>query len=163
MGGAETTQTRRYDLRREAVREQIERETDGKTGASKAYAAINAYAQEAPEAPRRRSWLRPRKTTPNGDGGGLHSWISPHPSLQSRLKRLQAQGAHVDAAAFAEAGPTPKQMALIVLVGGPLIALCAVLLEHRRGAGDGPHHRVHDDPAGDRVRHLRVVILTASA
>jgi len=62
-----------------------------------------------------------------GSGSSTFGWVSPHPSLQKRLKRLQAQGAHVDTSTF-KRGPTPAQIGLMVLIFGPLIALCTVLL-----------------------------------
>ena len=58
---------------------------------------------------------------------GTLGWISPHPSLKSRLKRLRALGAHVDERAL-QGGMAPKQMALLVLVGVPIGLLIGALL-----------------------------------
>lgn len=59
------------------------------------------------------------------DVGGL-SWVSFHPSLAKRLKRLRALGASVRAPEPERQGPA--QTVLLVLVGAPLAAIVAVLL-----------------------------------
>jgi Zn-dependent protease with chaperone function len=59
--------------------------------------------------------------------GGNLGWLSPHPSLKSRLKRLQALGAYVDERVFS-GGMTPTQVALMILVGGPIGLLIGALM-----------------------------------
>jgi Zn-dependent protease with chaperone function len=131
--GGSTVRTRRHERRSEALRQQIERDTAGKKGASRLFAAINSQYQVSQE--RRAEILaeaereeRTEQEDRQESTDGLHSWISPHPSLQRRLKRLQAQGAHVDSASFGRPGPTPKQIFWMVAIFGPLIALCVVLM-----------------------------------
>jgi Zn-dependent protease with chaperone function len=58
--------------------------------------------------------------------GGL-SWVSFHPSLESRLKRLRALGARVDDPA-PERPRHPAQTALMVAIVAPFAAIIAVLL-----------------------------------
>jgi hypothetical protein len=74
-------------------------------------------------------------TTPSGadghapdesDIGGL-SWVSFHPSMASRLKRLRAMGAHVSDAGL-ERPRSSAQIALIAAIVAPLAIVIAVLL-----------------------------------
>lgn len=58
---------------------------------------------------------------------GQMSWVSVHPSLPSRLKRLQAMGANVDPAALASQRKTPQDW-VFMLAMSPLIALIVFLL-----------------------------------
>ena len=58
---------------------------------------------------------------------GQLGWVSAHPSLQSRLKRLRAMGAHVDEAALA--GPQRSVQDWVVIAAmSPLLALIVFLL-----------------------------------
>lgn len=136
------------------VLSEIERETAGKTGADLLSARMKAGARyrqrlmtaaakyEAEEQARYRAAAGAHASAearapsdaqtstdagvPDDEMGGL-SWVSFHPSLAKRLKRLQAMGAHVDDDAFGRPRK-PLPIGLILVFGLPLALLMVVLL-----------------------------------
>ena len=70
----------------------------------------------------------PDTQTPEDEAeiGGL-SWVSFHPSLSSRLKRLRAMGAHVEDDRPRKRS-NPAGLALLIAIVAPLAVLMAVLL-----------------------------------
>jgi hypothetical protein len=124
VGGGVTRRAREYEEKFVAeLREEVARAGDGTSGLDRMAAQLRAGQRY------RQRLLADEEETTSFDEPeiGQSSWISAHPPLPSRLKRLQAMGAHVSEAAFAN--PTkPKQTALMWLVLSPLMALIAVLL-----------------------------------
>jgi Zn-dependent protease with chaperone function len=124
VGGGVTRRAREYEEKSVAeLREEVARAGDGTSGLDRMAAQLRAGQRY------RQRLLADEEETTSFDEPeiGQLSWISAHPPLPSRLKRLQAMGAHVSEAAFAS--PTkPKQTALMWLVLSPLMALVAVLL-----------------------------------
>src|SRR5215212_888524 len=105
------------------MRAEVERESAGKSGVDLVGARLRAGSRY------RRRLAASADATPadeEAEAGGL-SWVSFHPSLGERLKRLQAMGAHVEASAPAPSR-NPLHIGLIALIVAPLAALIAVLL-----------------------------------
>jgi Zn-dependent protease with chaperone function len=124
VGGGVTQRAREHEERLvTGLRDEVERESEGTSGVDRVAARLRAGDRY------RQRLLAEEEETASFDEPeiGQFSWISAHPPLPSRLKRLQAMGAHVSEAVFAS--PTkPKHTALMWLVVSPLFALVAVLL-----------------------------------
>jgi hypothetical protein len=123
VGGGVTQRAREHEEMLSELRAEVARESEGKSGVDRVAARLRAGDRY------RQRLLAEEEETASFDEPeiGQASWISAHPSLPSRLKRLQAMGAHVSEAVFASS-TKPKQTALMWLVLSPLMALVAVLL-----------------------------------
>jgi len=125
VGGGVTDRARAQKEDLEALQAELEQESAGKSGAEKVAARLragNRYRQ------------RLQAEADNTDGGdqdqseiGQMGWLSVHPTLQSRLKRLQAMGAHVSAEALDDGG-AGKKMWLSLLIFSPFLALVVFLM-----------------------------------
>lgn len=122
VGGGVTNEARVNEAVMEQLRAEAEAEGEGKSTPERIAARLRAGQKYAAHV-RAESEASEAK---DSDMGGL-SWISFHPSLPSRLKRLRAMGAHVDEAVF-KSRMTGQQMAIMAAVITPLAAVVAVLL-----------------------------------
>lgn len=122
VGGNVTDRHRETQAVMEEMHEAVERESAGKSGAEGVAARLRAGARYR----QRLAAQADASTTDDQSEIGQFGWLSVHPSLQSRLKRLQKMGAHVDPAALED--PSRKQTMLALLIFSPLFALIAFLM-----------------------------------
>lgn len=123
VGGGVTDRHRAHREVMEEMQEEVEREGAGKSGAEQIAARLRAGHRY-----RQRLMAEADASTSDDQSEiGQFGWLSVHPSLQSRLKRLQKMGAHVSAEAL-EAGTSSKQMMLAMLVFSPFLVLIAFLI-----------------------------------
>jgi Zn-dependent protease with chaperone function len=123
VGGGNRGRSAAVEAEVAAMQAEVERESAGKSTAERLAARARAGSRY-----RRRLEAAADATGPDDESemGGL-SWVSFHPSLAKRLKRLQAMGARIDDPGAAR--PTnPVQVALIVAFATPIAALLAFLL-----------------------------------
>lgn len=104
---------------------EIDRESAGRTGADRIAARLragNAYRR------RLQAEAEAQATAGGADESELGhlGWLSVHPSLQSRLRRLQAMGAHVDPRDLDDG--RGRQFWIGLAIVSPLFALVAVLM-----------------------------------
>ena len=122
VGGSVTDRHRETQAVIEEMREAVERESAGKSGAEGVAARLRAGARY-----RQRLAAQADASSPDDQSEiGQFGWLSVHPSLQSRLKRLQKMGAQIDPAALED--PSSKHTALMLLVLSPVFALVAFLM-----------------------------------
>jgi Flp pilus assembly protein TadB len=118
--------TDRHRANQEVVAElqaEVERESAGTSGVEGVAARLRAGAKY-----RQRLLAEAEHSSPADESEiGQLGWLSAHPSLASRLKRLQRMGAHVDPRTLEE-GTSGRQMTLGLLLLSPVFALVAVLL-----------------------------------
>ncbi|MCC7368562.1 MAG: M48 family metalloprotease [Chloroflexi bacterium] len=122
VGGAVTD---RHRVNQEVVQElqaEVERESVGKSGAERVAARLRAGHKY-----RQRLEAEADQTTPDESEIGQLGWLSMHPPLASRLKRLQKMGAHVDPEAF-EGSWTSKLQLVMLAIFSPLFLLIAFLM-----------------------------------
>ena len=123
VGGGVTEGARAREKDVAELRAEVERESAGTSGVDRMAARLRAgdrYRQRV---------LAEDEASRAVDQSelGQMSWVSVHPSLPSRLKRLQAMGANVDPAALASQRKTPQDW-VFMLAMSPLIALIVFLL-----------------------------------
>ena len=123
VGGGVTDRERARQVDVAELRAEVERESAGKSGVERVAARLRAGNRY-----RQRLAAEADATSPAEESelGGT-SWVSAHPSLPSRLKRLKAMGAHVDEAVFASERRRPQDT-IVLLAMSPLIALVVFLL-----------------------------------
>jgi Zn-dependent protease with chaperone function len=123
VGGGRSAQPAAVEAEVAAMMAEVERESAGKS-------TVERLAARARAGSRYRQRLEAAADAGGPDDesemGGL-SWVSFHPSLAKRLKRLQAMGAHIDDPEPASRR-NPVQVGLIVAFATPLAALIAFLL-----------------------------------
>jgi Zn-dependent protease with chaperone function len=123
VGGSVTDRHRETQAMIEEMRETVERESAGTFGSEGVAARLRAGA-------RYRQRLAAHAGAASADDEseiGQFGWLSVHPPLASRLKRLQKMGAHVDASAL-ETDASGKRTALALVLFSPLFALIAFLM-----------------------------------
>jgi Zn-dependent protease with chaperone function len=123
VGGSVTDRARANERTVAELQAEIERESAGRSGVERVAARLRAGDRY-----RQRLQAEAAAASPYDEPEiGQLGWLSVHPSLQSRLKRLQEMGARVDEAVF-RSPRSSQQTALLWLAMSPLIALIAVLL-----------------------------------
>jgi Zn-dependent protease with chaperone function len=123
VGGGVTDRARAQQEDIAELHAEVERESAGKSGVDRVAARLRAGNRY-----RQRLAAEADAADPADESElGQMSWVSVHPSLPSRLKRLQAMGAHVDEAVFAEQRRRPQDLVLLLAMS-PLIALIVFLL-----------------------------------
>jgi Zn-dependent protease with chaperone function len=123
VGGGVTDRARAREADIAELRAEAERESEGTSGLDRMAARLRAgdrYRQ------RLLAEDEASRGTDESEIGQL-GWVSVHPSLPSRLKRLRAMGAHVDEAALAGPKRSPQDWVLIAAMS-PLLALIVFLL-----------------------------------
>ena len=123
VGGGVTDRKRVNEAVLAEMRAEVERESAGKSGTERLVARMRAGSKYAH---RLRADADVSEPDTDAEMGGL-SWVSFHPSLPSRLKRLRAMGAHVREGALGKPH-SPAQIALMVAIFAPLALLIAFLL-----------------------------------
>jgi Zn-dependent protease with chaperone function len=122
VGGGVTDRARAQQEDLAELQAEVERESAGTSGADRVVARLRAGNRY-----RQRLLAEADSMADDESEIGQLGWVSVHPSLPSRLKRLQAMGARVDEAVFASKR-RPAQDALLLLAMSPLIALIVFLL-----------------------------------
>jgi Zn-dependent protease with chaperone function len=123
VGGGRRERPAAVEAEVAAMAAEVERESAGKSAAERLAARARVGSRY-----RRRLEAAADSAGPDDESemGGL-SWVSFHPSLAKRLKRLRAMGAHI--ASEEPARPrNPVHVALMVAFVAPLAALIAFLL-----------------------------------
>lgn len=128
VGGAVTDRHRDTQAVIEEMRAEVERESEGKSGVDQVAARLRAGARYRQRLEAAADASSPSDESPSDESEiGQMGWLSVHPSLQSRLKRLQKMGAQV--APEALTGGTPSnQLLLGLLLFSPLLVLIAFLM-----------------------------------
>jgi Zn-dependent protease with chaperone function len=124
VGGRVTDRKRANDEDVAKMLAEVERESAGRSGAERMAARLRAGNRY-----RQRLQAESAASPPEDESelGGELGWISVHPSLKSRLKRLRAMGAHVEASEPATPR-NPVHVALAIVIFGPFAVLIAFLL-----------------------------------
>ena len=123
VGGSVTDRHRETQAVIEEMHEAVERESAGRSGVDGVAARLRAGARYR----QRLAAQADAATSEDESEIGQFGWLSVHPSLVSRLKRLQKMGAHIDPAALEES-PRSKPTTLVLLIISPLFAIVAVLM-----------------------------------
>ena len=124
VGGGVTDRARAREADVAELQAEVERESGGTSGVDRMAVRLRAgdrYRQ------RLLAEDEASRAIDESEIGQL-GWVSVHPSLQSRLKRLRAMGAHVDEAALAGPRRWSAQDWVLIAAMSPLIALIVFLL-----------------------------------
>ena len=123
VGGGVTDRARAQQEDIAELKVEVERESAGKSGVDRVASRLRAGDRY------RQRLLAEDEASRAVDESelGQMSWVSVHPSLPSRLKRLQAMGAQVDEAVFASQRTSPTDW-VFMLAMSPFIALIVLLL-----------------------------------
>ena len=124
VGGGVTDRARAREAEIAELRAEVERESAGKSGVDRVAARLRAGDRY------RQRLLAEDEASRGMDESeiGQMGWVSVHPSLPSRSKRLRAMGARVDEAALGEPAQVGRRIGLLIAAMSPLIALIVFLL-----------------------------------
>jgi Zn-dependent protease with chaperone function len=123
VGGGVTDQARAREGEIAVLQAEVEQESAGKSGVERVASRLRAGDRY------RQRLLAEDEASRMADESeiGQMGWVSVHPSLPSRLKRLQAMGARVDEAALSSPRKSPQDWVFLAAMS-PLIALIVFLL-----------------------------------